>query len=123
MTHEDTNVIDTVVASIGFENGAAASVTASDAGQIPYLSKFSFQLYSNGVTAMVHNRCKSVSFSGIEGRDLDVADENFAGELQDLARCLVEGEPSPIPAEDGTRATALVLKAFESVRTGQPQVL
>ena len=49
--------------------------------------------------------------------------EGTQGELQAWARCLLDDTEPPIGPRDGTRATAMVLKAFESIRTGKTQEL
>ena len=40
--------------------------------------------------------------------------------IRDFIRCLRTGEPFPITGEDGLKATAVALAAYESARTGKP---
>ena len=43
-THHGKDIIDNMVATIRFDNGAVATVAQGDSGQTPFVSKFSFQV-------------------------------------------------------------------------------
>jgi predicted dehydrogenase len=49
--------------------------------------------------------------------------EGTRAELQTFVHCLLQNKEPPAGPRDGTRATAMVLKAFEAIRTGKTQVL
>ena len=42
----------------------------------------------------------------------------FAAEMDDFARCILEGKPSKVPGEEGLRDVRIMQAIYESVRTG-----
>jgi predicted dehydrogenase len=122
-THRGSEIIDNMVATIRFENGAVASVAQGDSGQTPFVSKFSFQLTDGRKSAHLRNRLKTVSlFDGDQMSEVtDPEEYGFQEENNDFVRSLLGKTPPPITHLDGLRATLLVLKAFESIKTGLPQ--
>ena len=132
LTHPEIGLVDNAAVSVQFENGSIASIIAGDSGDARYTSKFFFEVLDGQKTATLHDRCHNVTFGGCEIDSLAVEDlpapassdpEGTQGELQAWARCLLEDTEPPIGPRDGTRATAMVLKAFESIRTGKTQEL
>jgi predicted dehydrogenase len=123
LTHRSTPVIDNIVATILFTNGSIAGVAQGDSGQTPFVSKFSFQILDGVKSVHLHDRLKKGTFfDGRETATLSDAEEyGFLEENRDFIRSLKDGTPPPIDHRDGLRATLLVLKAFDSIRTGQPQ--
>jgi predicted dehydrogenase len=122
-THPGLDIVDNIVATIGFENGAVANVTIGDSGQTPFVSKLSFQITDGQRSAHLRNRLKTVTlFDGENTTDVSDPEEyGFLEENLDFIRSLINKKPPPITHSDGLRATLLVLKAFESLRTVQPQ--
>ena len=132
LTHPEIGLVDNAAVSVQFENGSIASIIAGDSGDARYTSKFFFEVLDGQKTATLHDRCHNVTFGGCEIDSLAVEDlpapassdpEGTQGELQAWARCLLDDTEPPIGPRDGTRATAMVLKAFESIRTGKTQEL
>lgn len=124
-THPGLQIVDNIVAAIRFENGSVASVTQGDSGQTPYVSKFSFQMTDGRRSVHLRNRLKTVTlFDGEKSDEISDPEEyGFLEENRDFVRSLLSGTPPPITHVDGLRATLLILKAFESIRTGQPQTV
>jgi myo-inositol 2-dehydrogenase / D-chiro-inositol 1-dehydrogenase len=124
-THQGIDIVDNIVATIRFDNGAVASVTQGDSGQTPFVSKFSFQMSDGRKTAHLRNRLKTVTlFDGEQTSEVTDPDEyGFPEENKDFVRSLINGTPPPITHIDGLRATLLILKAFESLKSGLPQSL
>jgi myo-inositol 2-dehydrogenase / D-chiro-inositol 1-dehydrogenase len=122
-THPGLNIIDNIVATIQFANGRVASVVQGDSGQTPFVSKFSFQITDGIKTAHLRNRLKTATlFDGEHTTHHEDPDEyGFLEENRDFIRALTNHTDPPISHRDGLRATLLVLKALESVKTGQPQ--
>jgi myo-inositol 2-dehydrogenase / D-chiro-inositol 1-dehydrogenase len=134
-THDPaaTDVIDNLAGTITFASGAAASVIQGDAGAPDYVSKFFFELFDGQQAVQLYDRLHRMTLSGPahrparEVRAEDVAPgqdpEGLAQELEEFVRYATTGTPPAIGAtvRDGTRATAIALALFESVRTGQPQ--
>jgi len=123
LAHPSLGIVDAIVATIRFDSGCVASVAIGDTGQTPYVSKFSFQVADGKRTAHLRDRLKTVTlFDGeTTTESVDPEEYGFAEENGDFIRSLIAGTPPPITHADGLRATLLVLSAFESLRTGQPQ--
>lgn len=122
-THPGKAIVDNIVATIRFANGSVASIVQGDSGQTPFVSKFSFQVTDGRKTAHLRNRLKSVTFfDGEEMEEVtDPEEYGFPEENRDFIRALLTKSPPPITHRDGLRATLLILKAFEALKTGQPQ--
>jgi myo-inositol 2-dehydrogenase / D-chiro-inositol 1-dehydrogenase len=124
-THPGCDIIDNIVATIQFANGRVASVAQGDSGQTPFVSKFSFQVTDGVNTAHLRNRLKTATlFDGQETiHHEDPEEYGFLEENRDFIRSLRDSIEPPISYRDGLRATLLLLKAIESVKSGQPQTL
>ncbi|MDH3252863.1 MAG: Gfo/Idh/MocA family oxidoreductase [Ignavibacteria bacterium] len=124
-THPGLDIVDNIVATIQFANGRVASVAQGDSGQTPFVSKFSFQVTDGVRTAHLRNRLKTATmFDGEKTiQHEDPEEYGFLEENRDFIRSLQNNTEPPISYRDGLRATLLVLKAIESVRSGQPQAL
>jgi predicted dehydrogenase len=122
-THPSKAIIDNIVATIQFANGSIACVAQGDSGQTPFVSKFSFQITDGRKTAHLRNRLKTVTF--FDGETTSEAEDpeeyGFLEENRDFVRALLSNTPLPITHRDGLRATLLLLKAAESLKTGLPQ--
>jgi predicted dehydrogenase len=123
--HPGKEIVDNIVATILFENGRVASVAQGDSGQTPFVSKFSFQMTDGRKSAHLRNRLKTVTFFDGENttEHNDPEEYGFVEENRDFIRSLLSKRPPPITHVDGLRATLLILKAFESLKTGLPQTL
>lgn len=122
-THPESPVFDTIVATVRFANGRVASVALGDCGEVPYVSKFSIQLLDGLRSVHIHNRLRSgLFFDGTDQRSItDEREEGMLAENLALAESLRTGTPPPTGYIDGLRATTMVLRAFDSIRTGLPQ--
>ena len=132
LVHPEIGLVDNAAVAVQFANGSIAAIIAGDAGDTPYASKFFFEVLDGRRTATLYDRCHRVSFWGCEREALSVDDlppearddpEGVRGELRAFATCLLEGKDPPVGPRDGTRATAMVVKAFEAIRTGRAQEL
>ena len=124
-SHPGIDIVDNLVATIRFANGSVASVAIGDSGQTPFVSKFSCQLTDGRKTAHLRDRLKTVTMFDGEStsESVDPEEYGFIEENNDFIRSLRSGTPPPITHVDGLRATLLVLRAFESLRTGLPQTV
>jgi myo-inositol 2-dehydrogenase / D-chiro-inositol 1-dehydrogenase len=124
-THPGIPIVDNIVATIQFENGSVATVAQGDSGQTPVVSKFSFQVTDGRKTAHLRNRLKTVTlFDGEQSDEItDPEEYGFPEENKDFVRSLINKERPPITHIDGLRATLLILKAFEAIKSGLPQSL
>ena len=113
--------INRAYAVIDFENGMKGVFVSGDVGGGDYLSKFSIQFYTGKGCAVAHNRLKDLEVTDIpELKPVHAAGENFNDVMRDFVRCLTEDKPSPIPPEEGLRATRLAQRMIESIRRGGP---
>ncbi len=125
LTHTDTPVMDTMVATIRFANGRVASLTQSDAGLTPFVSKFSFHIADGERTVHLHERLRAGEFYDGQETESLMDEEEFGmlGENREFVAALSDGRPPKSGIRDGYRATLMVLMGLESIRTGEPQSL
>jgi predicted dehydrogenase len=56
-----------------------------------------------------------------DGRAIDPAStDQFAVEMDDFARCILEKAPTRVPGEEGLRDVKIMTAIYESARTGKP---
>jgi predicted dehydrogenase len=132
LMHPEIGLVDNAAVSVQFANGSIASIIAGDSGDARYTSKFFFEVLDGQRTATLHDRCHKATFWGWERDSLSVEElsaqaasdpEGVRTEMEAFARALQQNIDPPTGPRDGTRATAMVLKAFESIRTGKTQEL
>jgi myo-inositol 2-dehydrogenase/D-chiro-inositol 1-dehydrogenase len=132
LTHPDLGLIDNAAVTVQFANGSIGAIIAGDSGDARYTSKFFFEVLDGRRTATLYDRCHKVAFWGWERDSLTVEDLSLAeqtdpegtrAELQAFVNCLLQDTAPLAGPRDGTRATAMVLKAFEAIRTGKAQEL
>ena len=64
-------------------------------------------------------------FDGYKQRELEIRlpvqidDHNFAGEVQDFCRCILNDEPVPTTGEEGASTVSVCLAIVESFKTGE----
>lgn len=55
-----------------------------------------------------------------DGKPIDrPATDQFAVEMDDFARCIMKGDPTRVPGEEGLRDVRLMMAIYESARTGR----
>lgn len=133
-THQETQVIDSVVATIRFENGSVGSALIGDFGPSPWTGKSFYELFDGkGKTATLYHYYDGVKFAGVEPSDYtkeDLPEETrndparclgYLPEVEEFVDCIVNDTRPKIAAQakDGVRATTLAIKAFESIRRGE----
>jgi len=66
------------------------------------------------------------NYGGLHGTRSDgkaiesTATDQFAVEMDDFARCILEKTPTRVPGEEGLRDVKLMMAIYESARTGRP---
>jgi predicted dehydrogenase len=56
-----------------------------------------------------------------DGREINAAaTDQFAVEMDDFARCILEKTPTRVPGEEGLRDVKIMMSIYESARTGRP---
>jgi len=122
ITHADRGDVDTMAATLEFENGSIASLVVSDCGIPAHVSKFSFQLFDENRNAHLHDRLTSLTLSdGENSRSLRRTDEDgVRNENVEFIRALEEQRQPACNLSDGSRALHVLLEAYKSIQTGQP---
>jgi len=135
--HKSLPIIDTVACSLRFADDSVANVTIGDFGHPVLMGKSAYQVFSGNITATLSDyyndpevRLWGAEPSIITTNDLPGCnDTHFAhGYTQQMYALMdwISKDIEPLNAakvRDGVRATELALKAFESIRTHQPQAL
>lgn len=120
--------IDQLIASLTFPNGAIASIVLGGLGVNPHVSKFSVQLFGDGVGATLIDRFRVLKLWGCELEEiryqvdtLSRGRHGYMGHyeaLQAFAKCLRDGASSPISPEENRLAIDVIFASFEAARTG-----
>lgn len=138
--HPKLNIIDSVVTTIRFANSSVASVTIGDFGASPYTGKAFYELFDGKRSATLYRYYSEPAIKAW-GADITVTDfgindlpedqrqsqtaHGYVAEMQALIDWVLKNiDPiQAAKAKDGTRATALGIKAIESIKTGTPQAI
>ena len=103
-----------------------------DAGQNPFASKFFFELFGkDGKGACLYNRCHDAYYWGIEEFD-HITAETYSDEtkadpegdfylLKHFCHSVLDGKQTEVGPREGRIATTLILKIFDSIRSGEPK--
>jgi polar amino acid transport system substrate-binding protein len=122
--HQSSEVIDTVNASIKFANGAVGSFIAGDGGSGGL--GFFVAVAADGKSGMVTGHGEDVVFEDAsvgESQTYGSAGNGMLEEIPAFIKC-IQQDTEPIATEkDGARATILIRKCFESIRTGEIQLV
>jgi predicted dehydrogenase len=115
------SVVDNFVMNIEFENGTVASLVNVDCGSADFGRKWFLEVYGDGITATTDG-FKKLIFSGKRDEETTVEYQKGIGldrDMEAFKECIVTGKDSPIPVREGVVATILILKAFDSIKSGK----
>ena len=121
--HPGLDITDALAASVAFSSGAIGSLVVGDVGLTPFVSKLSFQVMDGSRSAHLYDRLKQVSLWNGKHEQHYSESEEF-GFLQENKEFLeiIRGKVQPsATVRHGIRATVLLLRAIESMKTGRPQ--
>jgi predicted dehydrogenase len=122
--HPHNAIVDTMAATIAFENGAVASLTIGDAGEMPHDGKFSFTASSGTETVHLYNRLTMLShFDGEREHLYNGEEDGFLNEDREFLDALSANRKPETDELDGMRASLILLAGIESIRTHSPQSL
>jgi len=123
--HPGIDIIDNIAATIKFKNNSMASATIGDSGINPLLSKFSLQLFEENRSVHLYDRLKTAVFNEGDNQTIHKDDEEYAflEENKYFVHCIKNKITPFVGWKDGLRTTVLILKAFESIKTGKPQAI
>jgi predicted dehydrogenase len=121
--HASMPIVDGLVATIAFSNGAIASVTQGDLGHPPHVSKLSFQMFDGIRSVHLHDRLKAGTFFDGERTHVerDIDEFGYLEENRAFVDALRNGTRMPCEHIDGWRATMLIERAIDAARTGRVQ--
>lgn len=135
-THPCLPIVDGVMAVIGFENGAVAGALIGDCGANPLTGKAFYELYAGDKVGVLYGYYAEpkVKFWGTESEEFTIddlppekQDWRSAHGYVDMLRAWIDWVGKEVvpfegaKARDGTRATALGIKAIKALREGCPQ--
>lgn len=135
-----TPTIDTCLATIQFANGAVANTVIGDFGPLPWPGdKAFYQVFDAGDHSATMYGTTLLFASGAFGGKTEIeehrVDQQYSGDpanyegtvglVTEFVQCVREDRQPTISgtARDGRRATTMALRAFESMRMGQPQTI
>jgi len=118
-----TGVIDNLTATFRFANGTAGSWVQGDANCPPLTSKFFMQIFAQGESITLSDRLCTLTYHkyGQEPQVFRGAETGFVEENRAFVDSLLNDTPPAIDHVDGLMATLMVLQAFNSIRSGQPE--
>ena len=121
--HPGINITDTLAATVTFADGAVGSLVIGDLGITPVISKFSFQVMDGVRTAHVYDRLKQVTlWDGRKEQHFAEPDESgFLEEDREFLSALGEKRQPSASLLHGIRATVLLLRGIESMKSGRAQ--
>jgi predicted dehydrogenase len=110
---------DTLVISLGFDNGSVASIAYFSNGS-KNLAKEHLEVFCGGQAAVIDD-FKSMTLYGrrLKRSRLRRQDKGHEQELIGFLDAIKSGSPSPIPFEELYRSSLATLKVIESIRQGQ----
>ena len=112
-------VINKAYALVEFANGCHGIFASSDTGECGLLSKFSLEFHTGSGVAVAHERLKYLTVTNIPGlENLREEDEHFDHVMLDFVRCIRDDLPAPVGPTEGLRATRLIVRIVESIRSG-----
>jgi len=118
-----TGVIDNLVATYRFENGSAGGWVQGDCDCPPLTSKFYMQMFAQGKSITLSDRLCTLTYkeSGSEPQVFKGTETGFLEENRAFVDCLLNDTAPPIDHVDGLMATLMVLQAFASIESRQPE--
>jgi len=121
--YTSTGVIDNLSATFRFEGGIAGNWVQGDANCPPLTSKFYLQLFAENKSVTLSDRLCTLTYNeaGQEPQIYQGTETGFVEENRAFVDCLTNDTRPPIDHIDGLMATLMVLQAFNSLKTGQPE--
>ena len=140
--HASGKVVDTINATIRFDNGSVGAFLGGDGGSgnlflnypLPCGCPFFVMVVDKGRSAIAIDHGHDARFQSCVDKDVWVPPfisrvnaqdygEAAAGGVPNIlptfTKCLVDDLPLPATAKDGARTTRFILRCFESARTGK----
>jgi predicted dehydrogenase len=124
LQHPGFDIIDTMSATISFENGAVASLLIGDTGEVPRDGKFDFIAANGRESIHLYDRLTALSyFDGDREQVFGGIEDGFMNENREFLAAIAEERKPETNELDGRRAQWVLLRGVESIRTEMPQSL
>ncbi len=122
--HPRLGIVDTMTATIAYENDAVATLLIGDVGGMPHDGKFTFQTMNGVQSIHLYDRLTHLSyFDGVREQVFAGEEDGFLNENREFLAA-IEAHRKPETNElDGLRAEMVLLRGIESIRTHLPQSL
>ncbi|SRR5579883_488750 len=122
--HSGLDIVDTMAATIAYDNGAVASLFIGDVGLTEHNGKFSFQAMNGNETVHLYRRLTRMSyFDGENDNRFDGEEDGFLNENREFLTAIQENKRPETSEMDGLRTQMILLRGIEAMKTGQPQSL
>jgi myo-inositol 2-dehydrogenase/D-chiro-inositol 1-dehydrogenase len=119
-----TDVLDTIAATLRFGDGSVATLLISDADFNAFVSKWLFEIYGRGESAVIYDHARAVAFSKPGGgKTVETLSPPPADRFPFLLDAIRNGGESYVPAATGIVATSVVESIIASVHTGRTQTV
>ena len=119
-----TDILDTIAATLRFGDGSVATLLISDADFNAFVSKWFFEIYGRGESAVIYDHCRAVAFSRPGGdRTVETLSPPPVDRFPFLLDAIRDGGDSYVPAATGIIATTVVESIIASVHTGRTQTV
>lgn len=112
------NLNDTLVVNLKFENGSVATISYFANGS-KKLEKEYLEIYSNGMTAVLHDFKRLEFYGNKKEVTKSTQDKGHAEEVKQFLKAVEKGLPTPIPFEDVYLSSLIPFKILESIRSGK----
>jgi len=124
LTHQGTGLTDTMVCTIKFKNGVLGNVIIGDAGNPKIVQKFFLEILC-GTRSISIDGFQHLYRWGMDEEDIHLKepDRGDRRQMEVFADCLINNKQFSCGIKEGMAGTVIVLKAFESLKTGQPVTL
>jgi predicted dehydrogenase len=122
--HPGLDIVDTMAATIAYENGAVATLLVGDVGETQHNGKFSFQAMNGKESVHLYRRLTRLSFfNGENEQVLSNEEDGFMNENREFLSVLAEHRKPETNEIDGMRTQLILLAGIESIRSHTPQSL
>ncbi len=126
MHHPDVDLIDNFAMTVEFRNGCVATLLSGDCGVQSFAHKWYTEVHAGGVSA-VNEGFTRLIIRKDDQEDVSEYDYELgiglALDMQVFRDVLLERRPSPATAREGVVASLVMLKAYDSLRSGNFETL
>lgn len=124
LRHSGIDIVDSMAATISFENGTVATLLIGDAGELPRNGKFDIQAMDGTKSIHLYDRLTELSYFDGDRETIFTGEEDgFLNENREFLSAIADNRKPETNELDGLRAEMILLRGIESIRTHAPQLL